>query len=97
MGWNDFFLNLETTKAAGFKKISQLPELFAPVVFCVLFLNRLLQCTCLGSTETQGFLGFYVKKNPIEFVVGFGVLGFFLTTSSRVHSIMISLFPFFFF
>ena len=86
-----FFFNLETTKAAGFKKISQLPELFPPVVLCVLFLNPHLQCTCLGSAETQGLLGFYVKKKPIEFVVGFF---FFPPNSSRVRSIML---PFFFF
>ena len=59
-----FFFNLETTKAAGFKKISQLPELFAPVVFCVLFLNRLLQCTCLGSAETQGLFRLLRKEEP---------------------------------
>ena len=88
-----FFFNLETTKAAGFKKISQLPELFPPVVLCVLFLNPLLQCTCLGSAETQGLLGFYVKKKPIEFVVGF----FFFSSELFQGAFNYASFFFFFF
>lgn len=56
----------------------------------MLFLNPLLQCTSLGSAETQGLLGFYVEKKPIEVVV---VVVF--ASSSRVHSIMLAFFNIF--
>ena len=88
MGWSVFFFfKYRNNESRRFQEDSQLPELFPPVVLCVLFLNPLLQCTSLGSAETQGLLGFYVEKKPIEVVV---VVVF--ASSSRVHSIMLAFF-----
>lgn len=83
-----FFFKSRNNESRRFQEDSQLPELFPPVVLCVLFLNPLLQCTSLGSAETQGLLGFYVEKKPIEVVVVVVVFA----SSSRVHSIMLAFF-----